>query len=90
MFQKDVCMKSPICRDVHDSPLVAQKVLACLLHLTVDWYWLVFLSGHVPEERRADYHPSLSGVVGAPLERTQPGAKQVSSRLPSGKHCISF
>lgn len=88
MFQKDVCMKSPICRGVHDSPLVVQKALACLLHLTVDWHWLVILSGQ--RKRREDYHPSLSGVVGAPLERTQPGAKQVSARLPSGKHCISF
>lgn len=59
MFQKDVCMKSPICRDIHDSPLVAQKVLACLLHLTVDWYWLVFLSGHVPEEEKSRL-PSFS------------------------------
>lgn len=52
MFQKDVCMKSPICRGVHDSPLVAQKALACLLHLTIDWHWLVFLSGHAPEEEK--------------------------------------
>lgn len=30
-----------------------KKPLACLLRLTVDWYWLVFFfSGHVPEKEK--------------------------------------